>query len=387
MTLSSKSSPQKLRHVIIGVGASVLGMHRAALALDTVELVGAADINETLGQSKADELGCPFFKDYVAMLEATKPDVAVVLAPHPFHANIAVNCFKAGAHVLVEKPMAVQISEADLMVKGAKEYNRLLAVNFQRRFRPEVTVMHAMLQSGQLGKLQHLHLYANWFRSRAYFQAAKWRATWRGEGGGVLMNQGIHDLDLMCYLLGSPKRLTAWTSTQLHSIEVEDTVQAMLEWDDGCTGLFRTSTAEVGAKDILELVGTRGTLRLTPEGLSGVVLGTPIEQFILEAEHVWMQPTQKPLELTIPEGKGDHTATYRHFHEAILEGNPLIISGEEARKSLELANAMIYSGQTGESVTLPLDGQRYSALLEKLRQSTTQQGATQQGATQQGVKA
>jgi predicted dehydrogenase len=197
----------KLKHVIIGVGAGVLGMHRPALALDTVELVGASDVNAALGEKNASELGCPFFADYREMLSKTKPDVAVLLVPHPFHASLAIDCLKAGAHVLVEKPMAVQISEADAMLAAAQKNNKLLGVSFQQRFRPEVRAAYDLLCAGHLGKLQHVHVQINWFRTRAYFQSASWRATWRGEGGGVLMNQGIHDLDVLCYLLGSPKQV------------------------------------------------------------------------------------------------------------------------------------------------------------------------------------
>ncbi len=361
------SNRDKLRHVISGVGAGVLGMHRPALALDTLKLVGASDINTTLGEKNAADLGCPFFADYREMLGVTKPDVAVILAPHPFHATLAVDCLNAGAHVLVEKPMAVQLSEADAMIAAAETNEKLLAVSFQQRFRPEIRVARELLQSGRLGRLQHVDMYANWFRTGAYFGSASWRATWRGEGGGVLMNQGIHDLDVLCYLLGSPKRVSAWTRTHLHGIEVEDTVQAMLEWE-GCLGSFHTSTAEAGRKDYLELTGTKGTLRVTPGGLSSNVFDVPLEQFIKESKSAWEQPVMKPLELSLPEGKGDHVSVYKHFHEAILKNEPLLISGREARKSLELANAMIYSSHTNQSVELPLDAARYGSLLEVLKQ-------------------
>jgi predicted dehydrogenase len=357
----------KLKHVILGVGAGVLGMHRSALTLETVELVGASDVNTTLGQKKANDLGCPFFADYRAMLATTKPDVAVILAPHPFHATLAVECLNTGAHVLVEKPMAVQLSEADAMIAAAEGNKKHLGVSFQQRFRPELRVARDFLHAGQLGRLLHVDMSSNWFRTRAYFQSASWRATWSGEGGGVLMNQGIHDLDVLCYLLGSPQRLTAWTRTHLHSIEVEDTVQAMLEWE-GCLGSFHTSTAEAGRKDYLELVGTKGTLRITPGGLSGNVFDVPLEPFITESKSAWEQPRMKPLELSLPEGQGDHVSIYKHFHKAILEDEPLIISGREARKSLELANAMIYSSRTNQAIELPLEAARYSVLLAELKQ-------------------
>jgi predicted dehydrogenase len=358
----------KLKHVIIGVGAGVLGMHRPALALDTVELVGASDVNAALGEKNASELGCPFFADYREMLSKTKPDVAVLLVPHPFHASLAIDCLKAGAHVLVEKPMAVQISEADAMLAAAQKNNKLLGVSFQQRFRPEVRAAYDLLCAGHLGKLQHVHVQINWFRTRAYFQSASWRATWRGEGGGVLMNQGIHDLDVLCYLLGSPKQVFAWTRTRLHDIEVEDTVQAMLEWQDGCLGSFHTSTAEAGFTDVLELKGTKGTLRVTPGEISGQVFDMPLEKFITESQSAWHQPAMKPLTLPLPEGTGNHAAVYKHFHAAILNDQPLLISGQEARKSLELANAMIYSSYTRQSVELPLNSERYRELLGDLKQ-------------------
>ena len=253
------------------------------------------------------------------------------------------------------------------MSAAAEANEKHLAVSFQQRFRPEIRVARELLQSGKLGRLLHVDMFINWFRTRAYFQSARWRATWSGEGGGVLVNQGIHDLDVLCYLFDSPKRLTAWTRTHLHDIEVEDTVQAMLEWES-FLGSFHTSTAEAGRKDSLDIVGTKGTLRVTPGGLIGNVFDVPLERFITESKSAWEQPTMKPLEQSLPEGKGDHVSIYKHFHDALLNDEPLLISGQEARKSLELANAMIYSSYTKETVELPLDSQRYGELLEGLKQ-------------------
>ena len=225
-------------------------------------LVGATDVNPDLGKARADELGCPFFADVSELLESTKPDVAVILAPHPFHASLAITCLNAGVHVLVEKPIAVQVSEADAMIAAAQKAGRLLAVSFQQRFRPEIQAAKQLLESGKLGKIQHVDMLVNWFRSRVYFASGKWRATWQGEGGGVLMNQAPHNLDLLCHLIGLPKQLTAWTRTQLHPIEVEDTVQAMLEWESGCLGSLHISTAESGREERLEIAGTAGVMHI-----------------------------------------------------------------------------------------------------------------------------
>ena len=357
----------KLKHVIIGVGAGVLGMHRPALELDRVELVGVTDVNKDLGQHRADEFKCLFFADHLELLQTTKPDIAVILAPHPLHMPLAIDAMRSGAHVLVEKPMAVEISEADKMIAVAQQTGKHLVVNFQQRFRPEIQKAQQLLSSGQLGRLQHVDMLVNWFRPKAYFQSSPWRATWRGEGGGVLMNQAPHNLDVICYLLGMPRRLSAWTRTNLHAIEVEDTVQAMLEWESGCLGSLHTSTAEAGREERLEIVGTSGVMRLSQGSLKVNLFELPLEQFALESKNLWDEPRNTALEITLPESTLGHVEVYKHLHRAILDNEPLLISGHEGRKSLELANAMLYSSHTGQTVTLPLDSSNYHQLLEGLK--------------------
>ena len=247
--------PEPLKHAVVGVGAGVLGMHRQALELPTVNLVGVSDVNVTVGEARAAELGCPFFEDYEALLAETSPDIVIILTPHPFHAEISIACLEAGAHVLVEKPMAVSVAEADAMIAAADANNRHLAVNFQYRARPEVRAARKLLKEGNLGQLLHLDMTMAWPRTSTYYQGASWRATWRGEGGGILMNQAPHNLDLISYFLGLPERVVAWTRTRLHPIETEDTAQAMLEWADGTLGSLHVSTAEAGRP---ERLGNRG---------------------------------------------------------------------------------------------------------------------------------
>lgn len=342
-------------------------MHLPALKLETVDLVGATDVNTDLGRARATELGCPFFNDVASLLQETQPDVAIILAPHPFHAPLAIQCLEAGAHVLVEKPIAVQVSEAEAMISAAQKADRLLAVSFQQRFRPEIQAAKQLLDSGKLGKLQHVDMLVNWFRSRAYFASGQWRATWKGEGGGVLMNQAPHNLDLLCYLIGLPKQLVAWTRTQLHTIEVEDTAQAMLEWESGCLGSVHISTAESGRKERLEIAGTAGIMQISQGSLQVSLFESPLERFTLESQSIGAAPAIKPFEVTLPAGKGNHVSVYQHLHNTILEGTPLLISAEEACKSLELANAMILSSYQQKAVSLPIDRTAYSNLLESLK--------------------
>ena len=359
--------PKPLRHAVIGVGASVLEMHRPALKLATTQVVGVSDPDEEKGRQRAVELDCPFYRDHQKMLADTQPEVAVVLTPHPFHAAVSIDCLEAGAHVLVEKPMAVEVAEADAMIAAAKSSARLLAVNLQHRCRPAVRAARKLVEEGALGALQHVDMAVAWPRTAAYYRSAGWRATWRGEGGGVLMNQAPHHLDLLCYLLGRPARVTAWTRNLLHDLEVEDTAQAMLEWPGGTLGSLHISTAEADRPERLELVGTRGTLELRDGALSLNLLETDFRPFAASSADGFATPASRAEAVALEPGVGNHVAIYENLHAAILTGAPLVADGAQGRLSLELANAMILSSHTRRDVGLPLDAQGYGALLEDLR--------------------
>ena len=363
------SAHARLRHVVIGVGAGVFKLHRPMLQQDHVELVGVSDVNADLGRQRANELGCPVYADHRAMLAETHPEVAVVLTPHPLHAPIAIDCLEAGCHVLVEKPIAVQVSEADAMIEAAAQLGRLLAVNLQHRFRPEVRAAYQLIQRGFLGQIQRVELVSVWTRTASYYRLGSWRGTWAGEGGGVLMNQAPHHLDLLCHLAGQPKRVVAWTRTLLHEIETEDTAVAMMEWPGGALGVLHASTAEVGEPERLEIAGTRGILRIDHGDVTFQEAETDLRAFVAECPEPFAALILRPAPVERGPGTGDHEAVYRNFHQAIYEGTPLMADGAEARMSLELANAMIYSSFAHREVELPLDRGAYAALLDDLKAS------------------
>jgi len=356
-----------LRHVIIGVGAGVLGMHRPALQLETVKVAAASDISAERGQPQAEELGCAFYTDHREMLAEIEADVAVIMTPHPSHAQITIDCLEAGCHVLVEKPMAVHAAEADAMIEAAARAERLLAVNFQQRFRPEVRAARNLIRQGELGAIQRVDATAIWTRTAAYYRSGGWRATWDGEGGGVLLNQAPHDLDLICHLVGMPSRVVAWTRNLLHTIETEDTAHAMLEWPGGALGALHTSTAQAGPQGGFEIVGTGGALQIRPGELAFQRFDTDLREFVVQSEGGFARPQSHPVPVELEAGAGDYVAVYRNLHEAILHGADLMAGGVEGRMSLELANAMIYSSYTRGEVELPLDRQAYAALLQDLQ--------------------
>jgi predicted dehydrogenase len=342
-------------------------MHKPGLLSDGIEVVGVSDVNVEAAEHCAEEFGCPFFADHRELLAATGPEAVTVMAPHPFHAALTLDALAAGAHVLVEKPMAVQVAEADMMIEAAERAGRLLAVNLQQRTRSEIRTAEKLIQAGRLGEIQRVEMVAIWTRTASYYAQAGWRGTWGGEGGGVLMNQAPHTLDLVCHLVGQPGRVIAWNRTLFHAIETEDTCMAMLEWPNDALGTLLISTAQAGDPERLEIAGTLGILQLTRGGVRLLEAETDLHTFLGESADPFGKPLMEPRHVSLEPGAGDHVAIYANFLDAIQHGAPLVADGEEGRQSLELANALIYSSQTSQSVSLPLDRAAYAELLNDLR--------------------
>lgn len=361
------TNTQRLRYVVIGAGAGIFNAHRAALALPMVELVAVADSNAERGQPVAQEFGCAFYLDYRQMLAETRPEVAVILTPPFLHATMVRDCLEAGCHVLTEKPMAVQVAEADEMIETARRCQRHLGVILQQRNRPEIQAARKLLRDGVIGDVQRVEFTAMWTRPASYFAMASWRATWAGEGGGVLTNQASHNLDLLCYLVGSPQRLFAWTRRLLHPIETEDTVQAQMEWANGALGSIHISTAEADDPERIKIVGTRGLLEIGYNKLIAQTLEMDIRDYARVTTNPYGHLARQPYEVTLEPGLANHIPVYRSFHEAIFSPGADYCDGEQGRAELELANAIIYSNYRHREVELPLDRAAYAELLANLQ--------------------
>jgi len=363
------SHPTPLRYALIGCAAGIAPTHIQALAqLPGTRIAAMSDIDAARGAACAEATGCPFFTDHRTLLAEVRPDVAVICVPHPFHAPLALDCFAAGAHVLVEKPMAVEVAEADAMIAAAEAAGRVLAVNFQYRFRPEVVHARALVESGALGKLVRALCVAPWFRTAAYYRSASWRGTWLGEGGGVLLNQAPHTLDALCHLVGLPTKVWGWTRTLAHAIECEDTAQALLEYPNGAPGYLHISTVEAGASHRIEIVGDRAALELVNERLTIYRFEQLLSTFRDTSPGLFSSPhvTAEVVALQPGDG-GGHVAVHQDLQAAIRDGRRPHSDGREGRMSLELANAIILSSHTERAVALPLDRAAYSALLTELR--------------------
>lgn len=361
-----------LRIAIIGSAAGIAATHLAALKqFPAGQLVGMADVAAEAGAARAKEYGVPFFTDHRALLAEVKPDLAVITTPHPFHAQIARDAFAAGAHVLTEKPIAVEVAEADAMIAAADAAGKILAVNFQQRFRPAVERARALIEAGELGALVRVLCIEPWFRTQFYYNSASWRGTWKGEGGGVLLNQGPHPLDLLCHLAGPPKKVWGWARTLGHRMECEDAAQAMLEYPNGAPGYLYFSTVEWGVQRRMQIVGDTAAIELVEEELTIHRFSEPLSSYCANSQEMWGHPTTEVERVQVPPGDGGgHLAVYRDLAAAIREGRRPRCDGREALMSLELANAVILSSSTGQPAELPLDRAAYSALLSDLRAGT-----------------
>jgi predicted dehydrogenase len=359
-----------LRYVIVGCAGTIAPEHIKAIAqLPGARLVGMADLNEA-GAARAIEAGCPFFTDSRVLLAQTAPDVVAICTPHPSHASLAIEGFRAGAHVLVEKPIAVEVAEADAMIEAAAAAGRQLAVSFQHRFDPAVEAMRRLILDGEVGPLVRVECVEPWFRADTYYRTAAWRSTWRGEGGGVLVNQAIHTLDVLCYLLGTPDTVLAWTKVAGHAVECEDTAQAMLEYRGGALGTLHVSTVEAGSPRHIQMVGDRAKLDMVGDDLTITRFAPDLATYRRESTEMFGEPAATSERIPLPpapDSAAGHALVHRDLYEAIVGSGRPRCDGVSSRMSLELANAITLSSCTQRAVTFPLDRQAYHALLEDLK--------------------
>ena len=352
-----------LRYGILGAGV-VVPMHLEGIAaLDDVELVGisAPDGAEAL----AEDAGTRAFTDNVELLRLGL-DVVVVATPHPSHPALTIEALATGAHVLVEKPLAVEVREADAMISAADEAGRLLGVCFQQRFRPVIAAARGLIAAGRLGELIRVSIVDPLYRPNSYYGTAGWRGTWAGEGGGVLMNQAPHTLDLLCHLAGPPA--TVWGTARRRSqpMEAEDTATALLEWENGAVGTLAVSTTEPGVQRI-ELVGDCGRIEIVGETIAFERFEPPVSEHLGTAPGMFDAPDRVSESVELPAGRGDHVDVHADFAAAVRTGRVPRVPAHDALWSLELANAIVLSTHTGEAVTLPVDRDAYAALLADLR--------------------
>ena len=362
---------EKIKLGILGIGNQGSTYAKKILAGECpeVELVAICDGKENRIAWARENLDAPitYFSSAEAMLDSGLIDSCIVAVPHYDHPKYAMACMARGIHVLVEKPAGVYTKQVREMNEFAEKHNVVFAMMFNQRTNHIYRKMRELVQSGEYGQIRRTNwLITNWYRPQAYYDSGDWRATWSGEGGGVLLNQCPHQLDLWQWICGMPVEVTAHMKYgKWHNIEVEDDVTAYVEYANGATGVFITSTGDACGSNRFEIQMDKA--KLVAEG--GVLTVKVFEQSEPEFSKVNEKPFGAPavtdLEFETDGLNLQHVGVINAFAAHILRGEPLIAGGEEGINGLTLSNAMHMSSWLGKTVQLPLDEDLYYEELMK----------------------
>lgn len=356
---------KKLRLGLIGAG-NIGHLHLGYLPeLKRAELAAVCDVREDLAKSVGAKHKIPHFTDSRKLVRSGLCDAVIVATPHYFHPTIGIDAANRGLHVLTEKPIAVQASMADKLIAAARKNKVVLGVMFQRHTDPMWVKAKEIIDSGALGKLMRTCMIEPHFRTQAYYDSGGWRATWGGEGGGVMMNQAPHSLDCFVWLGGLPAKVFGKTDTRAHHVEVEDIASAIMTYPNGATGYLMTNTYEHPATTLFQFVGDRATLEIRDGKLRLGVSSPSTGEFIYSTREPWSRPVEAWTDVSYPQRPNGHRYVTEDFVESVLDGKPVLVTGESARESLELANAITVSSALGKEVTLPLKRSLFDNLIRK----------------------
>lgn len=364
---------EPLRLGLVGLGVMGQGhLEREHGKLPEVEFVGVADVRPEVVERVASAHGIRAYHSAEELIDSGACEAVLIATPHPFHRTIAEYAASRRLHVLTEKPIAVTVADADRMVETCRRAGVLLGVMFQQRTLPIYRRAKALLDAGEVGEVYRATLLAShWYRTQAYYDSGDWRGTWRGEGGGVLMNQSPHSLDLFVWLGGLPTEITATVATRWHRIEVEDTVAALLKYEGGParagkTGYFYTTTSEWPGQNRIELVGEKGKLVIEDDRIRLYRLERSLPEEIFSGP-MWGKVAGSWEDVPYDPAPNGHAEVVRQFARAIRLGEAPVATGEDGRRALELANGMLLSGYRGKPVAVPVDRAEYDAFLAEMR--------------------
>jgi predicted dehydrogenase len=363
---------KSVRFGIIGIGN--MGTHHTKYLLD--KKVSGAELTALCDTDPARLSpfgGVKHFRDSRELIRSGLVDAVLIATPHYDHTTIGMDAFANGLHVLVEKPISVHPADAERLIaayRAAKKKNRAIKFGamFQQRTNPNYQKIKNLIAAGELGEIRRVNwIITDWFRPDVYYSSGGWRATWRGEGGGVLLNQSPHNLDLLQWITGMPVRVRAYCHLgKYHDVEVEDEVTAYLEYKNGATGVFITSTGEAPGTNRLEISGDRGKLVVEGGKTTLVRNEIPMNVFCKTAKNPFSRPPVWNCEIPAGSGGGGHQEITQNFVNSILKGTPLLADATEGIHSVTLACAMLYSSFTGKTVEIPMDGKAYERHLQKL---------------------
>lgn len=341
---------RKIGFGIIGAGA-ICPLHMSAIEqCDDARLMAIADVSEERARAIGEEKDVAWYTDYHDLLANPEIDVVCILTPSGLRAPVCIDAARAGKHIVAEKPLEVTLEKVDSIIDECDKAGVKLAVIFQVRFLPGVLAAHRAVTEGRLGKMVLGDAYVKWHRSQDYYDSATWRGTWALDGGGALMNQGIHYVDLLQWMMGPVDSIYGQMQTLVRErIEVEDTVAATLKFANGALGVIEaTTSSKAGQPARLEIRGEKGTI-IIEDG--NVVLWDVEgdESFVPEKVETGSGATN-PMAIS----SVGHCAQISDMVAAIQEGRPPVVDGREARKAIEIISGVYRSSSAGGPIKLPL---------------------------------
>lgn len=377
-----------IRAGVVGIGnmGSAHAMSIYKNQVDGMELAAVCDNDPDRLSWARENFGAQIltFSDYKQMFAAGILDAVVIATPHFLHPVIATEAFASGLHVLTEKPAGVDIGAVRRMNEAAAFSGKIFAIMYNQRTNPLFRTLKEYLEAGKLGQIKRfVWIINNWYRTQAYYDSGAWRATWNGEGGGVLLNQCPHNLDLWQWMMGMPRRLRAFCRVgQYHEIQVEDDVTIYAEYENGASASFITSTGEYPGTNRLEVSGTRGKAVIEDGKLRLFLLEQDEREICFHSTLSMPQEIVRTSEIVQTEPETGHPGILRNFAAAILRGEPLIAPGVEGIKGLTLSNAAYLSEWTDAWVELPFEESAFNAFLKEKQEQERTPGTRKKAAAQ-----
>lgn len=316
----------------------------------------------------AEQLNIPQYSDYKELIDRQVCDAVIVAAPTCSHLEIGCYALSRGLHVLMEKPIGLSVAEGERMLKLVQPA-QVFGLMLNQRADPVFVAMKKKMDENILGSLQRINwTMTNWFRPEIYFQASNWRATWAGEGGGLLVNQCIHNFDILQWICGMPRSIQGFCGFgKYHNIEVEDEATAFFEYENGATGSFIGSTGEAPGVNRFDIIGDQGMLSYDGEKLLHFENRPPTSQFSQTTSEMFGQPEVCITDLSVRSPVNQHAIILQNFINAISSNESLIAPAEEGLKSLTIANAILLSAWDREQIQIPMESARFHKALNARR--------------------
>lgn len=364
---------EKVRLGIIGIGGMGTNHLRSIMEgqVPNMEVTAVADVRECRLNWAKENLPetIKIFDDGKELIDSGCVDAVLVATPHYFHPDYVIYALEHGVHALSEKPAGVYTKQVRLMNEAALKSDKTFAIMLNQRTNCVYRKLHEMIENGELGKMRRVNwIITDWYRNQSYYDAAGWKATWDGEGGGVLLNQCPHQLDLLQWLCGMPVKVRAFChEAKWHDIEVEDDVTAYLEFENGATGVFVTTTADAPGTNRLELTFDMGKIVCEHGKLIFDKLSDNLSDFLKTEKEGFKKPECTRIEIETDGMNEQHIGVFKAFADHILKGTPLVAAGVEGIRGLTLSNAMHLSSWLDKTVEIPFDEELFLSELNKKR--------------------